>query len=96
MYAKQLRDGRVEATGLLLYSNKDSASPFHGTATLIGGTISVDTTAIQAESVVILTHQTAAGTIGVLSVGTRTAGTSFIINSSNVLDVSLVAWLIIN
>ncbi len=66
-----------------------------GTAVLVGGTATVSTTAFTANSLVFLTDETSGGTLGNISVGTKTAGVSFVINSSNVLDTSTIAWMIV-
>jgi hypothetical protein len=69
-----------------------------GVATLNGsGTVTVSTTAIAALStggagkIVLLSAQTCSN-CGALSIGTVTAGTSFVINSTNILDASNVFW----
>lgn len=79
-----------------------------GTVTLAGGTATVSTTAVTASSKIRLTRQsigaTGAAALGVLSVGTITAGTSFVINavqpasatSLQATDVSVVFWEIVN
>jgi hypothetical protein len=69
-----------------------------GVATLVAGTVTVNTTAVTANSRIFLTRQTTAGTLGTsVDVTARTAGTSFTITSNgSVLDTSTVAWLIIN
>jgi hypothetical protein len=69
-----------------------------GTSTLSGGTVTVSTTAVTASSKIFLTDATtgALTNIGTPTVGTVTAGVSFVINSSNVLDTSNINWLIIN
>lgn len=67
-----------------------------GTATLVAGTVTVNTTAVDSNSIILLTHQNASGTIGVLSVGTIIANTSFVIDSSNSSDTSDIGWVIIN
>lgn len=69
-----------------------------GTATLVGGTVTVSTTAVTASSKIFLTDVTTGSltNIGTPTVGTITAGTSFVINSSNVLDTSNINWFIIN
>lgn len=67
-----------------------------GIATLASGTVTVNTTSVTANSQVMLTRQTAGGTVGELTVGTITAGTSFVINSASATDTSTVAWFIIN
>lgn len=79
-----------------------------GTVTLTGGTATVATTAVTASSIIMLTRQspgaTGANPLGMISVGTITPSTSFVINalttadsSTNVAtDVSVVGWMIIN
>lgn len=69
-----------------------------GTATLVAGTVTVNTTAVTASSIILLTRQTTAGTLGTsVDVTARTAGTSFTITANgSVLDTSTVGWLIIN
>jgi hypothetical protein len=69
-----------------------------GTATLAAGTVTVSTTAVTASSIILLTVQSL-GTVTVasaLSVGTKTAATSFVINSAVLTDTSVIGWLIIN
>lgn len=65
-------------------------------AAMTAGTITISTTAVTASSKIFLTHATVGGTPGVLSVGTITAGTSFVINSSSGSDTSTVNWWIVN
>ncbi len=69
----------------------------NGVATLAAGTVTVSTTgacAVGASCNYQLTHCVAGGTLGTLSVGTVTAGTSFVINSSSSTDTSQVCWRI--
>lgn len=63
---------------------------------MTAGSITISTTAVTASSRIFLTHSTLGGTQGVLSVGTVTAGTSFVINSSSALDTGTVNWWIVN
>ena len=72
-----------------------TANPIMGSATMVGGTVVVNNTRVTANSIIILTAQNNAGTIGSVSVSARTAGTSFTIKSTNALDVSRVGWLIL-
>lgn len=65
-----------------------------GTATLVGGTITVSTTAVAANSIIMLTIQNGSG-LDSVSVSGRNVGTDFTITSSNVLDTSDVGWFII-
>lgn len=79
-----------------------------GTVTLVGGTATVSTTAVTASSLIRLTRQsvgsTGANDLGILSVGTIVAATSFDINAWTVTnatalqadDVSVVFWEIVN
>lgn len=79
-----------------------------GTATLAGGTITINTTAVTANSIIRLYRQgigaTGAAALGILTRGTIVAGTSFVINSVQAADatalqasdVSVVAWEIVN
>jgi hypothetical protein len=65
-----------------------------GTATLIGGTIVVNTAAVTAASNIQLTAQTSGAAPGALRVSARVAGTSFTITSTSGTDTSLVGWMI--
>lgn len=67
-----------------------------GTAVLVAGTVTVLHTEVKADSRIFLTHLVAGGTLGILSVGTITAGTSFVINSTNAADTSTVCYLILD
>lgn len=65
-----------------------------GVATLVAGTVTVNNTAITANSRIFLTAQNSSGTAGELSVSARTAGTSFTITSTSSTDTRQVAYLI--
>lgn len=79
-----------------------------GTVTLVGGTATVATTAVTASSLIQLSRMsvgaTGAAALGLLSVGTITAGVSFVINAWSstdatalaATDVSSILWEIIN
>lgn len=79
-----------------------------GTVTLVGGTATIATTAIAAGSKVRLTRQsvgaTGANPLGLLSIGTITAGVSFVINAWSstdatalaATDVSSIFWEVVN
>jgi hypothetical protein len=81
-----------------LFETTHGSNATAGVSTLSSGTVTVSTTAIAALAaagaagdVVELTLQSCS-TCGTLSVGTVTPGTSFVINSTNVLDASNVYW----
>lgn len=71
---------------------KEGANARMGAATLVAGTVVVNTTAVTANSRIQLTAQTTGGGPGALRVSARTAGTSFTITSTSGTDTSLVAW----
>lgn len=73
---------------------KEGTNATMGVATLVGGTVTVSTTKVTANSRIFLTRQNASGTIGSPGISARSAGTSFTITSTNILDTSDVAWLI--
>lgn len=66
-----------------------------GTAVLVAGTVTVANTSVTANTRIFMDGQNTSGTAGELSVSARTAGTSFVITSSNVADTRTVAWLLI-
>lgn len=76
----------------------DGANASVGTATLVGGTITINTTAVTANSLIHVNHLTPIVTQGILSAppASIVAGTSFVINSSSVADASVITWWIIN
>lgn len=92
-----LLDGnlKLETVGDGLYV-KEGSNATMGTGTLSAGTATVNTTKVTANSRVFLTDTGGGvlGNIGSLYVGTVTAGTSFVVNSTNVLDSSNFNWLI--
>jgi hypothetical protein len=68
-----------------------------GTVTLSGATTTVSTTAVTANSIILLTTQSVGGTAGYLVVSAKSAGVSFTITSSmGGTDTSVVGWVIIN
>lgn len=72
------------------------ASGCSGTATLVGGTVTVSTTCVKTSDVIMLTANTPGGTAGILSapVASITDATSFVINSSSGTDTSTVNWFV--
>lgn len=74
---------------------KEGANAMMGTATLVGGTVTVPTTKVTANSRVFLTAQNTGGTPGALRVSGRSAGTSFTVTSTSGSDTSAVAWMIV-
>lgn len=74
-----------------LQLNAEGDDAVMGTATLVAGTVTVETTKVLEGSIIQLTGvgTTAAGH---LTIGTITEGTSFVINSSSGTDARVVHW----
>lgn len=75
---------------------KEGTNATMGRSKLVAGTVTVSTTKATTTMEVFLTRRIAGGTAGNISVGTVIAGTSFVINSTSVLDTSDISWLIID
>jgi uncharacterized membrane protein len=69
-----------------------------GTSTLVGGTVTVSTTAVTTSSLIYVTVNTPGGTQGFLSVPSASIvdATSFVINSTSGTETSTVNWWIVN
>lgn len=82
------------SSGLAIEEGSNKTS---GIATLVGGTVTVSTSKVTANSRIHLTPQSVAGVGAVVAIGVsdRTAGVSFDITSANVLDTSDVDWMIV-
>jgi hypothetical protein len=66
-----------------------------GTGTLSSGTVTINTTAVTASSIIQL-QLTSCSSCGTIYVGTVTAGTSFVVTSTNGSDASTFNYIIIN
>lgn len=80
-------------SGMRIAEGTNGAS---GVATLVAGTVTVNTTKALTNSRIHLTSNVGGGTPGWVRVSARVNGTSFTITSSSATDTSQVAWLIIN
>ncbi len=89
------------------YTSRDSCvnlSVRSGTATLVAGTVVITNATVTANSIIVATHRTGIGAVGILTVPltTRIAGTSFAVNSVQVTlailatDNSTFDWIMIN
>lgn len=72
-----------------------SANKPAGSATLVGGTVTVSNTIVTASSIIMLTRRVSGGTPGYLTY-TRTAGTSFTVTSTSGTDTSTFDYIIFN
>lgn len=72
------------------------AAAVAGNATLVAGTVTVNTTAVKTASVVMLTRKTSGGTLGTAITYTISNGVSFTINSDSASDTSTFSWLIVD
>ena len=73
---------------------KEGSNARMGTATLVGGTITVANTSVTASTRIFISRSTTGGTEGTLST-TQINATSFTVNSSSGTDTSTVNWLLI-
>lgn len=67
-----------------------------GEATLVAGSVTVNTTAVLTATKVMLTRKTTGGTIGTAITYTIVNATSFTINSDNPLDTSTFSWFLVS
>lgn len=87
-------DIAMDTAGNGLYV-KEGTNATMGVATLTAGTVTVNTTKVTANSRIFITVQGGTLTnVGSTYISARTAGTSFTITSTNILDASTVAWFI--
>jgi hypothetical protein len=84
---------KVKTVGKGFYIAEGSNAKM-GSATLVGGTVTVSTTAVTATSRILLTTNNPGGTPGAVYVSARVAGTSFTITSTSGTDTSDVVWAI--
>ncbi|WP_428658974.1 hypothetical protein [Runella sp.] len=75
--------------------NTAGAAPAAGIVALAGGTATVNTTAVTANSIVMITSQSGAK-VASYRVSARTAGASFVISSSDNTDDNVVGWQFVN
>lgn len=66
-----------------------------GTATLSGGTVTVSNTLITTTMEVLLFYKSISGTPGILTKGTVSAGSTFVVNSSDPGDNSTVIYILV-
>lgn len=82
------------SSNALRSGNRLSTGATMGQVQLSSGTATVSTTEVLAGDNIILSRVHAGGTLGNLSVGTITAGTSFTVTSSSNTDTSTIYWKI--
>lgn len=89
-------DIKVGVVGKGIYI-KEGANGTSGVATLVGGTVVVNTTKVTANSRIYLTVQELGTVVTPMAIGVtaRVAGTSFTITSADATDTSDVAWVIV-
>jgi hypothetical protein len=79
------------------YSRETGTNDRSGTGTLSSGTLTISTTKVTSNSRVFVQSLGGGGVnIGTLYVGTITAGTSFVVTSTNALDTSKFNWWLID
>jgi len=107
--------GTLDAEGLLVANNgftsvseaffndkitvSTGPNPIAGTATLVAGTVTVNTNKVATNSIIFLTKNTSSGSFGselTASSADIVNGVSFVIKSNSLLETSTVNWFIIN
>lgn len=83
----------IERSGKAIYPT-GTADAVVGRVALIGGTTTIATAAVTANSVISVTNCLNGGTPGLLSIGTIVAGTSFVVNSASGTDTSTICWML--
>lgn len=91
---QQAGDFRLTATTTRLLGHVGGNNTF-GTTTLSSGAATVLTPMVRSDSLIFLSNCLASGSSGILSVGTITAGVSFVVNSTNILDTSRVCYMLV-
>jgi hypothetical protein len=74
---------------------KEGANGTMGVSTLSAGTTTVATTAVTANSRILLTIQSPGGTVGSIYIASRITGVSFVVQSTSGSDSSTFMWLIV-
>lgn len=89
-------DVKLQNAGNGIYI-KEGSNATMGLATLVGGTVTVNTTKVTANSRIFLTAQDISGVaiFSAYGISARAPGTSFTITASSALDTSDIAWQII-
>ncbi len=87
----------IHNTGKLMFRAAGGADDVRGTATLVGGTVTVNTSSIRTGDLIFTSRNTPGGSPGFISapVASIVDSTSFVINSSSGTDTSTVNWWII-
>lgn len=107
--------GQLDAEGLLVANNGfecvnpalfndkinvvTGPNPIAGTATLVAGTVTINTDKVTANSIIFLTKNTISGATGTqlnAPSASIVPGVSFTINSSSAAETSTINWFIIN
>jgi hypothetical protein len=84
------------STRVGLDGNHYTSGARQGSVALVAGAATVSTVEVQAGDTIVLNVTTVGGTPGWMHVSAITAGTSFVITSSNALDTSTVQWKIVH
>lgn len=85
----------VNLAGKTLIVKSGSNAKAGTTSAMVAGSVTVSTTAITTNSVVVASLKTAGGTVGAPFVGTITPGTSFVLKSTSGTDTSVYNWIIL-
>ena len=82
-------------TGVPLRVHTSGSNEIAGKATLVAGTVTVNTNKVNSTDIILVTRHVAAGTLGHLYVGNIVNGVSFDLISDQTADTSTLSWVII-
>lgn len=93
----QIRSSSLTDTSTVTWTILNTPPGFiTGTATLVGGTVTVNNVNVLAGSTILLAYNTLIGTLSAyVRVSAQTTGTSFVITAQNGADTSTVNWTIV-
>lgn len=97
--AAEVGSGKLQVTGDISavalgfgYRVREGANGKQGSAVLVAGVVTINTTNVTANSRILLTSQVDGGAPGFLRVSSRVVGTSFTVTSSMATDTSTIAY----
>lgn len=82
----------ISSTKIALWNSESGTTHSSGNATLSGGTVVVSNSIVSSNTHIFLTAQTTSVNSGALGVSARISGTSFTVQSTNVLDANTFSY----
>jgi len=95
--ALRVESGSLSRTGIVVTANNTGAAQTCGRATLASGNVTVASTAVTANSIIVATkHFPSSDNDGVLRISAIVPGVSFTLTSHKGGDTSTVSWIMVN